>query len=1148
MIEVNFEDNGQQSLAGFRLDKFELRNWGTFTKYIWSISPEGYNALLTGDIGSGKSTIVDALTTLLVRQDKIIFNKAAGAESKERTPYSYIRGAYKNAKSETSGKSQDVYLRDENDYSVLLGYFYNAGFDQHVTLAQVFWLRNSKPDKFFVIAQQQLSVKNDFSDFGSDISKLKKRLKQTSGVEVYETYNDYANKFRQYFGIRQAEALDLFYQTVSMKSVGNLTDFVRDQMLGKTNIQDKISELVRSYEELSKAHDAAQRARHQKEILEPLMTNIAQLDVVKEEIAQYHSALQEIPNWFSLQRIEVLKSVLRDQADKHFRNENAIRELEEDIRTSRENLRQLESQRDGMEVSQLLHQLESQLTFLNRERDLKENSANEYTNLCKKLALPAHLDEDTFYANIETVSQSIEAIQLQLTELSSGTAQAHVAMDKLQSAAVELEAEINSLKTRKTQIPERNLALRRLILNDLDQTEEEIPFAGELIRVKEDEKMWEGAIERRLHDFGLSILVPERHYKQFSQYVNDQHLNGKIVYLRIFETNRKANVDIRNNSVFGKVEIKSDTEFYDWIESELAERYNYVCCETLTEFHREPYALTKTGQIKAGKVKHEKNDIRDINDRRFYVLGWSNVEKLRTYQEELSAKDAEISTLENNIRTIAAEENQLSKKRDSLRDLSRFTSFNDINFKKTVVEIQQREEEKQRLEASSKELKDIQEKITTIDERIHQKDDKRTELYQEKGKLEDRVIQNALALRANIKNVFDREITTLDVEENIFRNLKNVVSQWQSVEIPPIKFLTITVGMVAEIKDRTSVESLTQEEQRLIKKINNPEGLLDKKKKVQGKLEKDIVLTMERYREQYQAETTDVDASIESVPEFNRMYEKLVLDDIPRHGERFKKLLKEGTINGILVFKNQLDSSDKEIERKITDINKHLVDIPYSPGTYIKITQEQVVNNDISDFKSNLKACLENIYGETDNYNESKFLQVKKLLDKFRGETEEDKRWTERVTDVRQWYAFGASERYQEDHKEKEYYSDSSGKSGGQKEKLAYTILASAIAFQFGLSWDESRSRSFRFVVIDEAFGRGSDESTRYGLKLFKKLNLQLLIVTPLQKINIIEDYINAVHFVSNVNGQNSVVRNITKEEYLAEKQKYFERAGQFSQ
>ncbi|MCR4302097.1 MAG: hypothetical protein NUV51_10840, partial [Sulfuricaulis sp.] len=75
--------------------------------------------------------------------------------------------------------------------------------------------------------------------------------------------------------------------------------------------------------------------------------------------------------------------------------------------------------------------------------------------------------------------------------------------------------------------------------------------------------------------------------------------------------------------------------------------------------------------------------------------------------------------------------------------------------------------------------------------------------------------------------------------------------------------------------------------------------------------------------------------------------------------------------------------------------------------------------------------------------------------------------------------------------------------------KLFYTP-----AYQFGLEWNTNRSRSFRFVVIDEAFGRGSDESARYGLELFKKLNLQLLIVTPLQKIHVIEDYISAVHFV----------------------------------
>lgn len=105
------------------------------------------------------------------------------------------------------------------------------------------------------------------------------------------------------------------------------------------------------------------------------------------------------------------------------------------------------------------------------------------------------------------------------------------------------------------------------------------------------------------------------------------------------------------------------------------------------------------------------------------------------------------------------------------------------------------------------------------------------------------------------------------------------------------------------------------------------------------------------------------------------------------------------------------------------------------------------------------------------------------------GSAEADRRWTNKVTDVRNWFTFAASERWHEDDREHEHYSDSGGKSGGQKEKLAYTILAASLAYQFGLAFGEVRSRSFRFVVIDEAFGRGSDESAEYGLRLFEKLN-----------------------------------------------------------
>ena len=75
--------------------------------------------------------------------------------------------------------------------------------------------------------------------------------------------------------------------------------------------------------------------------------------------------------------------------------------------------------------------------------------------------------------------------------------------------------------------------------------------------------------------------------------------------------------------------------------------------------------------------------------------------------------------------------------------------------------------------------------------------------------------------------------------------------------------------------------------------------------------------------------------------------------------------------------------------------------------------------------------------------------------------------------------------------------------------------------------------------MIDEAFGRGSDESAQYGLELFKKLDLQLLFVTPLQKIHIIEPFVASVGFVQNDEGCDSKLRHLSIGQYRAEKDRF---------
>nr|MCU0756902.1 AAA family ATPase [Xanthomonadales bacterium] len=111
---------GDDRRAGFRLERLEVLNWGTFDQRVWRYDLDGRNGLLTGDIGSGKSTLVDAITTLLVPAQRVAYNKAAGAEARERSLRSYVLGHYKSERNEVTGTAKPVALRDATRYSVIL--------------------------------------------------------------------------------------------------------------------------------------------------------------------------------------------------------------------------------------------------------------------------------------------------------------------------------------------------------------------------------------------------------------------------------------------------------------------------------------------------------------------------------------------------------------------------------------------------------------------------------------------------------------------------------------------------------------------------------------------------------------------------------------------------------------------------------------------------------------------------------------------------------------------------------------------------------------------------------------------------------------------------------------------------------------------
>jgi len=438
-----------------------------------------------------------------------------------------------------------------------------------------------------------------------------------------------------------------------------------------------------------------------------------------------------------------------------------------------------------------------------------------------------------------------------------------------------------------------------------------------------------------------------------------------------------------------------------------------------------------------------------------------------------------------------------------------------LDWRPLAGEISRLEDEKRQLEAASDLLKQLTERLATVQKALDDTEQALTGKIKETGASETR----KQAVEAQLTQAGEILREAGDVHVALYPVLEAMRS-----EVLGERQLTIESCDNREQEFRSWLQTRIDGE---TKKLNN---LRDK-----------IIDAMRGYCAAFPLGTQEVDVGMAAGDEYQAILQALQADDLPRFEARFKELLNENTIREVANFQSQLARERETIKERIARINQSLTQIDYNTNRYIVLEAQPTPDADVRDFQNELRACNEGALTGSDHeqYPENKFLQVKKIIERFRGregQSEQDRRWTFKVTDVRNWFNFAASERWREDGSEHEHYSDSGGKSGGQKEKLAYTILAASLAYQFGLEWGALRSRSFRFVVIDEAFGRGSDESAQYGLRLFENLNLQLLIVTPLQKIHIIEPYVAAVGFVHNEEGRASKLRNLSIEQYRVER------------
>ena len=1152
--------------GGFCLDKFQVLNWGVFDKNIYTLDAQNKSTLLTGQNGSGKTTLVDALVTLLVPNQMRFYNQSSGStKKKDRSEESYVLGAYGSRQSDDGSSGKTQYLREKDTISILNGVFYNQQLDSYVSLLQVRYFASDVLVRIFAVTRQNLTIENIYDFLEKEnltidrAGKWKKLLTNSFGTVFFgDNFKKYSETFSQIFGFRSEKALKLFSQIVGLKVLGNLTDFIRQNMLEQTGTEEEFQKLQENYTKLLQCDNEIQKTKMQLELLEKVVSTghkLKETEIKKQENEIFSETL---PAWKSKNALELLEKEnqkiegeLEEENQKLFSSKSEKEKLENEINI-------LQADLASNDIARQIQNLDSEISAKIEEKSRAQNRFENYSGKITKIGLEIPATEIQFNKNKEKLSAVQDDLTAQKENFEQKRFNLQTKINDDAEKISKIKEELASLGERNSNIPLENILIRKKICDALKIPEENLPFAGELIQVKKGEEDWTFAIERLLHNFALTVLVRPELYKTVTDYVRKNDLGGRLVYLKteeeifgkkgdFFARDNRAALGDKMNALQGqfsqgeisqgknpeylpqKIEIKNRHPLATWLCDYIANHFDYICSDDTETIAQSEKALSSTGLIKNG-LRHEKDDRRKIRENFTQVLGWDNTQKRQALSGQLDSLEKGRQENASQLEKIKISLAENQEKTEALHSVKEFLLWSELDVKTLAKQIDLLNDERKKL-ASSKEIKELMQKLDAKKEAKSALDSQIEKLNRTLGRLQDNLekirsqknqnekIWQTYTAQAELFELTQKNIELLEkrFSLNLKLNLKPEQKNAQKItnleeleEIHKNLFATINENLKRAEKDFATLnETLTRQMLNVI----NP------KKEIKEKFG------------DWSSQFSDFDASFSYFDDFETFYNRLLKDDLPKYQTQFHKYLHDTINEDIIDFNQHIENCCQQIRTAIENLNKSLKLIVYqhSPDTFLQLIINPSADQRIREFRNKLKNAIPDhiqLQMNGTEYEEKLFGQIKNFLNSMQA----NQNFRDFVLDVRNWFNFAASENYTEDGSQKQFYSDSASLSGGEKAKLTYTILASAIAYQFGL--DKNSASSFRFVIIDEAFSKSDAANSEYAMKLFKQLGLQLMTVTPLDKINIVEDYISSIHMTENKNTNDSRLISMSIEKY----------------
>lgn len=1121
--------------TGFRLHAYEVYNWGTFDKEVWQIEPHGETSLLTGANASGKTTLIDGLLTLLVPEKRMRFyNQTAGAKG-ERTEESYVVGEYGETENQETQSRETKKLRPDKAkaQSILMAVFRNES--HYITLVQARWFAGSELKKVFILAHRQLSITADFSLFDSG-GEWRKRLKHKypkqgskEVIQFTDSPGEYGRLMRKAFGMRSEKAHTLFSQTIGLKVLGSLDEFVRTQMLEEREAEPEFQKIKDHFRKLSDAHRAIEKANQQIELLVPVREAFNEINTAKDTQAKMMEHQSALPLWFAHTHKNLIATWLETKEIEKNGLQERITGLNQEADTLSGEERDLDMQIKNDETGKQISELEKANRGLQSEKTEREAEINRYNELAQQLELQQNPSSQTlFEEQLLAAGERKKTADATFAENDSEKTSVAIRRNGVQKEFDNLDEQLKTLRSQKNNITGRPAEIRKEIIRFVGATEAEIPFIGELVKVKPEESHWESAIERVLHNFALRLIVPDAYYNQVSRYVNENNLRGRIIYHHFDRKRMSSALDPRmeDNMLYSKLAFKP-SDYTEWIKNEISGKFNYLCTDNLDEFRLYDKALTSAGQVKNAS-RHEKDDRPEVRERQQFILGWDNKEKIALLKAEAEKTDAELKQLDRSIRHLEQQQHAIRKQENLLVQFLLFNSYKKINWWASSKQIQENSEKIETLKKTNDRISALTQQRNQVLAKLKEK---KTEIDDAKKKLDKLEID----LESKIEKRSKREETiALYKEQDISEQLSNF-------EAERMKDVVIDMDTIEATESNLAKKILAE-----INQLNEQIRTLKSKAEVAMRKFKYPEEKISQQFPDWKSDTHRLSDNADFIQEYVALLDKIEKQELAEHKQQFKKYLNEEMITKMSDFQGWLQRQEEDIEENIETLNASLEKINFknNPSTFIRLQADKDYSPKVKEFKERLGGWHPNVAEfqrtQDDQILEASFIKIKTLLDELT--LDENKR--KEVLDVRNWLRFKALEIFREDPSRVfRSYTGTAKLSGGEGAQLTYTILGSSIAYQFGIHNEGLNKDSFRFICVDEAFSKQDDEKARFLMDLCQQLHLQLMVVSPAkaEEVAIVEPYIARVHFVQRKDNKNSVVYDMPIKQLQDQRKEYLE-------